>query len=174
MEQSISAVLKPSLRRVDISKYAPGSNKAPYEFWLGLSCTEGTRVPPPLPERVAHLLAHEKSFYAKSDVAVVAGLHASFFEAVAPVQQRLDFSKLGWKHAEAVLLVEVLPRFGSLEHLDLSQNDLGSNGGKGGVAIADVLRVNASLKELLLYRNDIGLVGGVPWRSLKPCDSTPH
>ena len=90
MEQSISAVLKPSLRRVVISKFKPGDCSDNYEYWLSKYCTGGTRVPPPLPERVAHLLKHEKSFYAKSDVEVVASLYASCFEAVAPAQQRLE------------------------------------------------------------------------------------
>lgn len=119
MEASISAVLKSSERRLDISKYCPGTDQSSFLWTLSRDgCLVGSRSPPLLPAKVAHLLEHDKIFFARSDVAVVAGLYASFFDAVAPAQRALTFSKLGWTAQEAAQLAEVLPRFRSLQRLE--------------------------------------------------------
>ena len=64
------------------------------------------------------MLEHEKVFFARADIAVVAALYASFFDAVVPEQQALTFSKLGWTAREASKLAAALPHFGSLQRLE--------------------------------------------------------
>ena len=91
------------------------------------------------------VLKHERKFYASSDVAVVASLYKTFFDAVAPEQEALVFAKLGWAVQEAQALAEVLPSFPKLRSLDLSGNKLGPDGAK---AIGAALRVSASLTSL--------------------------
>ena len=142
VEAALSATLKPSERRVNISKYRPGKDASPFLFTLSHDgCLKGSRAPPLMPAKVAHVLEHDKVFFARADVAVVAGLYATFFDAVAPAQRTLSFSKLGWADEEAAQLAEVLPFFGKLERLDLSDNKVGAEGAR---ALAPTL-VHASV-----------------------------
>jgi len=82
----------------------------------------------------------------------VAKLYETFFDAVAPAQHTLDLSNLAWGESEVCMLVEALPRFVSLESLDLSRNRAGAEGGK---ALAEALKVNTVLKSLSIAHNNI-------------------
>ena len=122
-------MLKGSYLRVDISKYRPGEDHSAFLWRLSYDgCLAGSRSAPLTPDRVASLLAQEKKFYASSDVATVAGLYKTFFDAVVPNQKDLALNKLGWGDDDAALLSEVLTCFCQLEKLDLSENRIGPAG----------------------------------------------
>ena len=108
-------------------------------------CTQGTRPPPLLPSAVATML-ETKTFFARSDVATVAGLYRSFFHAVAPWQRELLLSGLGWSDEQAIKLVDALPGFGRLERLDLSANRVGAGGAR---ELAGWLTGSASITQVL-------------------------
>jgi len=157
VEASISSVLKASERRVNVSKYRPGRDETPYLLRLSNDgCLAGSRSAPLEPDRVASLLANEKKFYASSDIATVAGLYKTFFDAVVPAQRELVLCKLGWGDNDVVQLAEVLPCFCQLVAIDLSKNSIGAAGAK---SVAAAMVVSASLTKIDLSSNRLGPAG---------------
>ena len=124
---------------------------------------------------VAALLQTEKNFTNSADIGQVAALYAAFFAKVTSVRS-LDFRGLGWEDAEAIALAAVLPRFGALTSLDVSENRLGQTAAKalapgiidgdmkmvdlsGVRALADSLAAMPSLTECKLCGNALGVQG---------------
>jgi len=97
----------------------------------------------------------EKRFTNSSDVSKVADLYATFFGKVTNVDA-LVFEGLEWGDADVVKLCEVLPRFSALRTLDLSRNNIGSEGAS---ALGEALKVNAVVTNLQLGTNEIGVDG---------------
>ena len=128
-EACLSSVLKGSILRLDLAKFTSGKLFYPNVPMAIESCASGTRPPLRLPSRVAELL-ETKHFFARADVATVAGLYRDFFEAVVPACRELQLSGLGWVDAEATELTAALPEFTNLATLDLSKNSLGAEGCK--------------------------------------------
>ena len=88
------------------------------------NCAVGSRPPLRLPSQVAEML-ESKMFFARADVATVAGLYRVFFEAVAPRRPALELHHLGWGDSEVVETCKALPSFSRLAMLDLSHNSDG-------------------------------------------------
>ena len=125
IEASLSAVLKPPSRRLDISKFSEVTRRVRGYAGIVTECTaRGTHPPPLLPETILLLLKNEKRFTNGSDVQVVAQLYKSFFDAVTPKQETLMLSHVGWGEPEVLQLAEALPHFLSLISIDLSDNGL--------------------------------------------------
>ena len=136
VEAAISATIKPGFQRLDLAlrteqamgcAYGPEKPVNP-DYMLACVCAR-KRLPPPTPEKVAHLLHTEKRFTNSADVGQVAALYAAFFAKVTSVRS-LVFRGLGWEAPEGIELAAALPRFDALTSLDLSQNNLGPNGAK--------------------------------------------
>ena len=122
-------MLKSSILRLDLAKF---TSERLFSWWVDDNmqrCASGTRPPLRLPDRVAELL-EEKVFFARADVATVAGLYRDFFEAVVPACRELQLSGLGWGVAEATELTAALPAFTNLATLNLSYNRFGAEGCK--------------------------------------------
>ena len=128
VEAAISAAIKPGFQRLDLAlrtnqamecAYGPEKPGNP-DYKLACVCAR-KRLPPPSPEMVAALLQTEKKFTNSADIGQVAALYAAFFAKVTSVRS-LDFRGLGWEDAEAIALAAVLPRFGALTSLDVSEN----------------------------------------------------
>ena len=156
VEAAISAAVKAGSRRLDLERRTAKALRCAYgpepdlpEWRLDGVCT-ASRLPPPTPKEVARLLKDEKKFTGKGDVPIVTELYRAFFETVAATTTRLDFHQLEWGAAEAASLATVLPQFGVLAELDLSENKLGAEGAKD---VAEALRVNASLTSVSLLGN---------------------
>ena len=108
-------------------------------------CAAKRLVPLP-PEEVKQRLETVLKFTGKGDIPKVTALYQVFFETVAPTSTWFDFARLAWGPSEAVELANVLPRFTSCTHLDLSNNQLGPEGAK---SIAPAIAVMASITQVL-------------------------
>lgn len=152
VEAAMSAVVKGAKSRLALSKGArilsePHSHYAgdilmSDDMRLSHVCA-ASRLPPPTPAKVQHLLETEKVFTNSSDIGVVAMLYQRFFETVSTGAAALDFGSLGWGASEGRLLSEVLPHFASLTEINLKDNKLGE---EGWCAIFDALRDNSHMK----------------------------
>ena len=116
VEASLSSVLKSGERRLDLAKFTSEELFYPNVPHAIENCVKGSRPPVRLPSRVAELL-ETKTFFARADVATVAGLYRDFFEAVAPATRDLHLSKLGWGDTEVAELAAALPSFANLTSL---------------------------------------------------------
>ena len=153
VEAAISAAIKPGFQRLDLALRTKTAMECAYgpekpgnsEYKLACVCAR-KRLPPPSPEMVAALLQTEKKFTNSADIGQVAALYAAFFAKVTSVRS-LDFRGLGWEDAEANALAAVLPRFGALTSLDVSQNRLGQTAAKAlapGIIDGDIKMVDLS------------------------------
>ncbi|EOD28006.1 hypothetical protein EMIHUDRAFT_457094 [Emiliania huxleyi CCMP1516] len=164
VEAVVSAGVKVGTRRLDLGKrtelamgFAYGDGGDGGVLWPSHMKLEGVcaarRHPPLQPDEARRLLVTEKKFTTgKEDVEVVDALYRRFFEGVAGTATALAFSGLKWGPAESKALAAVLPRFVTLESLDLSMNELGA---EGATELAGYLRVSASLTEVQLGSNQL-------------------
>ena len=167
VEASLSSVLKSSQRRVDIGKFTSaspgyGDNKGLFYPNVPMAieqCAVGSRPPLRLPSRVAEML-ESKTFFARADVATVAGLYRDFFEAVAPWRPALELHHLGWGDAEVAETCQALPSFSRLATLDLSSNRI-TDVGAGRLALAMRSGHFSALTALCLTENEVGDAGAL-------------
>ena len=146
VEAAISAVVTHGKRRLDLSvrqgheiSIYDNNNK---EVGVDLVPTCAAHRPvPTLPDTMAWRLEHELVFTnGKSDADKVAALYRSFFDAVAPSVERLNFARLRWGTAEVEALAVTMPSFSSCTSLDLAGITLGAEGAK---ALAPAIAANA-------------------------------
>jgi hypothetical protein len=162
VEAAISAAIKPGFLRLDLAKRTTQAMECAYgpeqpgnpDSKLACVCAR-SRLPPPSPEKVAGLLLTAKKFTNASDVSKVAQLYATFFDSITQAES-LVFRGLKWGSMDVAELCSVLPRFTRLTLLDLSQNMVGTEGGK---ALAEILKVNGSLTSIDLSHNVMGSEG---------------
>ena len=126
VEAAMSAAIKVGNRRLDLALVTPETTLYGGECWIDAvrldAVCAARRLPPPLPETVAHLLATEKRFTHQGDVHVVGRLYADYFAEVCATATSLEFSRLDWTVDELRALLYALPRFRVLRRLDLSHN----------------------------------------------------
>eukprot|EP00450_Noctiluca_scintillans_P011817 CAMPEP_0194493822 /NCGR_PEP_ID=MMETSP0253-20130528/11918_1 /TAXON_ID=2966 /ORGANISM="Noctiluca scintillans" /LENGTH=750 /DNA_ID=CAMNT_0039334853 /DNA_START=118 /DNA_END=2370 /DNA_ORIENTATION=+ len=132
VEATVSSVIKATDKRVDLG--AQSSSRVPLS-----------------PQRVAHLLKHEKHFTNKSDINQVVSMYEQFF-SIAASETALRFPKARWDASHIRELTEVLPKFVLAAELDLSHNDIASDGGH---ALARLLVVSSSVTDFNLRTNNI-------------------
>lgn len=147
VEASMSALLKPITRRLDLSKRnTPTTNELGYvgyrlvEFRCAIA-----RDPPLSPQAMSVLVRTQKRFTGKGDLEIVDAMYAEFFDAVAPTVEQLYLADLKWGTEEACELAEVLPCFSVCRKLNLSYNDIGI---KGAAAIFEALHKAPSIQSV--------------------------
>ena len=153
VESSVSAGVKLNDRRLNLglrTDRALGNAYGGSTPWVSearLDQVCAARRPPPMPpEGVADTLrGGGKKFTNSADVEVVVELYRSYFEGVASTATQLIFGKLGWGDLEALQLAHVLPRYGRVTSLDLSENQIGASGASD---LANILGVMASLTKI--------------------------
>ena len=116
-----------------------------------LGAPTGCRVPLS-PQQVAQLLKHEKRFTNHADISHVVAMYEQFFTVVAS-ETALSFSKAQWNAGHVRELAEVLPQFVHAAELDLSHNDIASDGAQ---ALANLLSVSRSVTDFNLRGNNMG------------------
>lgn len=180
VESSVSAGVKPSEKRLNLSLRTENALKCAYGMpihWAPEDRLTGVcaaqRVPPLLPQVMEGALIH-KRFTSGADRAVVAELYRSYFVGVTSCATRLDFARLQWKDAEAAALAALLPTYARLTALDVSNNEIGGDGARQLAAAVlahpkievfshvPIKRMRAdSFDELELWAKDIGTAGGL-------------
>ena len=140
IEAAISALLKPRVLRLDLSKRP----EVPLYPMIADQCVAG-RMPPLLPSEVRRLLRDVKKFTAPADIDRVGSIYERFFTAAAPLPERLDLSGLRWGDTEAQQLSLVAPFFVRCHTIDLSSNNLASGAAAN---ISKIVESTPALKEL--------------------------
>ena len=150
VESSVSSGVKHADRRLNLGLRTEEAMETAYssafdfEDCLNDVCT-ANRQPPMDPDWVAQELRTNKKFTGKGDVPVVEALYRDYFEGVASTATVLNFSRLQWGDEEVATLVSVLPRYVSLNSLNMSENCIGSDGAQ---RLSEALKSHPTLQSL--------------------------
>ena len=150
VESSVSSGVKHADKRLNLGLRTELAMENAYgglstDEWCLTRVCSASRQPPMDPVWVAQELRTTKKFTGKGDVPVVEALYKDYFEGVASTATVLTFSNLQWGDAEAATLSLVLLRYVRLGSLDLSMNDIGSDGAQ---CLSKALKSHPTLQSL--------------------------